>query len=519
MKEKKPRKRHSIRTRFALVFIGLLAVFLLVFWLINTLFLQRYYIQNKQALIEKTYLEIDRLFETYDNTASEELRIEFAGLCSERNLNVVVVSPSFETMITSDKEDDILIFRLMDHLFKDNPVSPGNVKKSPGGNEIHRTLKKTEEYEIQISNDPRMRMMDYMELWGTLSGGNMIFIRTALESIRESVKVSNRFFAYIGLIMALLSGVVIWIVSGKITKPILGLAELSEKMARLDFNARYEGKEKNEIGVLGNRMNELSATLEHTISELKTANNELKRDIEIKDRQNSMRLEFLSNVAHELKTPIALIQGYAEGLKDNIHEDAASREFYCDVIIDESGKINQLVKNLTTLNQLEFGQDEITMERFDLTELICNSVTASDILLKNSEIDVRFSREEPIYVWADEFKIEEVFTNYLSNAIHYCTLPPGGQEKYIDVSVFKKDNSVRVSVFNTGNTIPEESLKRLWDKFYKVDKARTHEYGGSGIGLSIVKAVMEAHGRDYGVENRDNGVAFWFELDCEGETD
>ncbi len=517
MKEKRPQHTHSIRIRFALIFIGLLAVFLAVFWLINNLFLQKYYIHNKQTVIEGSFSEIDRLFEQYDNTDSEELKIAFASICSERNLNVVVVSPSFDTLITSDQDDDILIYRLMDHLFKDGPMEPGKTGRGPGKNEIHRTLKKTEDYEIQIADDPRMRMMDYMELWGTLSGGNMILMRTALASIRESVKISNRFFAYIGLIMALISGVVIWIVSGRITRPILGLAELSGKMAELDFNARYEGKEKNEIGVLGNRMNELSATLERTISELKTANNELKRDIEIKDRQNSMRLEFLSNVAHELKTPIALIQGYAEGLKDNIHEDAESREFYCDVIIDEAQKMNQLVKNLTTLNQLEFGQDEITMERFDLAELIRNSILSADILIRNAGIDVRCRMQDTLFVWADEFKVEEVFTNYLSNAIHYCSESGAEQEKYIDVSVIKKDNSVRVCVFNTGNPIPSESLSRLWDKFYKVDKARTHEYGGSGIGLSIVRAVMEAHGQQYGVDNHDNGVTFWFELDCEGE--
>ncbi len=515
MKKKKAEKRHSIRIQFALIFIGLLTGVFLIFWLINNLFLQKYYLQNKQGVIESSFSEIDRLFQLYEPSSSEELRLAFAGICSERNLNVVVVSPSFDTLITSDQEDDILIYRLMDHLFQDGLLETEAPREQPGRKEHRRTLKKTEDYEIQISDDPRMRMMDYMELWGSLSGGDMIYMRTPLASIRESVKISNRFFLYIGCIMAVVGGIVIWVVSGRITRPVLGLAKLSEKMAGLDFEARYTGKETNEIGILGNRMNELSATLEHTISELKTANNELKRDIEIKDRQNSMRLEFLSNVAHELKTPVALIQGYAEGLKDNIHEDAESREFYCDVIVDESQKINQMVKNLTTLNQLEFGQDEITMEHFNLTELIENSVLAADILLKSAEISLRFSGGDPIYVWADEFRIEEVFTNYLSNAIHYCAVPEGGSEKYIDVGLLKKDNLVRVCVFNTGKPIPAESLERLWDKFYKVDKARTHEYGGSGIGLSIVKAVMEAHGREYGVENRENGVMFWFELDCE----
>ncbi len=115
---------------------------------------------------------------------------------------------------------------------------------------------------------------------------------------------------------------------------------------------------------------------------------------------------------------------------------------------------------------------------------------------------------EPIYVWADEYKTEEVFMNYFSNAINYAL-----NEKIIDVKLHKTENKVRISVFNTGNPIPEESLTHLWEKFYKVDKARTREYGGSGIGLSIVKAIMISMNQAYGVRNYDNGVEFWFELE------
>lgn len=98
--------------------------------------------------------------------------------------------------------------------------------------------------------------------------------------------------------------------------------------------------------------------------------------------------------------------------------------------------------------------------------------------------------------------------NYFTNAINYA-----GDEKIIDVKIRRADGRVRVSVFNTGNPIPEESVAHLWEKFYKVDKARTREYGGSGIGLSIVKAIMESMNQEYGVNNYDNGVEFWFQLD------
>ena len=202
------------------------------------------------------------------------------------------------------------------------------------------------------------------------------------------------------------------------------------------------------------------------------------------------------------------MQGYAEGLKENISDDPESREFYCDVIMDEAAKMNKLVKNLLTLNQLESGRDEVTMERFDVVSLIRGVLQSMDIMIQQKEAKVNFEASDPVYVWADEFKIEEVVTNYTSNALNHLN-----GEKEIEIRVLPEDDRVRVTVFNTGTPIPEEDIPKLWNKFYKVDKARTREYGGSGIGLSIVKAIMESLHQQYGVQNYDNGVEFWFTLD------
>ena len=203
-----------------------------------------------------------------------------------------------------------------------------------------------------------------------------------------------------------------------------------------------------------------------------------------------------------------MIQGYAEGLSECVNEDASSREFYCEVIMDEADKMNQMVKKLLTLNQLEFGNDMVVMERFDLTELILGVIQSSSILLEQKRIHLTFHTDQPMYVWADEFKVEEVMTNYLSNAIHHTE-----ELGRIDIKYTQMEDYVRISVFNTGRQIPKEDLERIWIKFYKVDKARTREYGGSGIGLSIVKAIMDSFHRSCGVINHTDGVEFWFELD------
>lgn len=288
------------------------------------------------------------------------------------------------------------------------------------------------------------------------------------------------------------------------------MTNISKRMTELDFDAKYMPKrqKRNEIDELGEHMNGLSLTLEKNISELKSANNQLLIDIEKKTQIDNMRKEFLSNVSHELKTPLALIQGYAEGLKECINDDEQSREFYCEVIIDETGKMNQMVKKLLTLNQLESGNEAVTLERFDLTELVQGVLHSSQILIEQNGIRVMNAPIKPIYVWADEFMVEEVVTNYLSNAIHYAK-----GERRIEIHYTKNNDCVRVSVFNTGDQIPEEEIDKIWTKFYKVDKARTREYGGNGIGLSIVKAIMESFHRECGVVNHEDGVEFWFELD------
>ena len=275
-----------------------------------------------------------------------------------------------------------------------------------------------------------------------------------------------------------------------------------------DVDQLVISKIEDEIGTLGNNFNIMSERLEKTVSELKRANNELMKDIEKKEKMEDMRNEFLGNVSHELKTPIALIQGYAEGLKEGVSDDPESREFYCDVIMDEASKMNLMVKNLLTLNQLEFGNDEVIFERFDVSKLIQGVIQSCEILIQQADAKIDFIGESPVYVWADEFKTEQVIRNYLTNAIHHVD-----NERRIEVRVLSKDDIVRVTVFNSGHPIPQEDLAKLWDKFYKVDKAHTREYGGNGIGLSIVKAIMESFHQKYGVRNFDNGVEFWFELD------
>lgn len=486
--------KHSIKTQIAIIFSCIMAGTVGVCWFVNNFFLDDYYLHQKKQALLSAYEKINFAVNN-GNIDSEDFDIELRGICDMYNIGVIVLDAQSNTLKSSSRNTDSLIRSLYDHIFIQN--------------RNEKYVLEAVEYQMAIIGDNRLGT-EYLEMWGVLDGGNLFLIRAPLESIHDSVVIANRFLAYIGLLGTLISGIIIWIFSKKITKPIMELTDLSEKMINLDFESRYihEHGLENEIDLLGRCMNQLSDALQSTISELKTANNELKKDIEKKEEIDEMRKEFLSNVSHELKTPIALIQGYAEGLKMGINQDEESKDFYCEVIMDEAGKMNNMVSKLLQLNQLEFGNDVVTMERFDIVSLVHTFVQSAQILLEQKNVRVEITQTNPIYVWADEFKTEEVIRNYFSNALNHVD-----GERVIEIKFACFEDKVRISVFNTGSPIPDESLPRLWEKFYKVDKARTREYGGSGVGLSIVKAIMDSMHQKYGACNYANGVEFWFELE------
>ena len=411
------RFKHSIKRQFALIFIGLMAGTILLCWFINIIFLEEYYIRSKTKVILEAYDTI-RLAANSDTYNTKQFMEELDDVCGIYNITVFVMDVDSRVWYASQNGGAELEKRLIAYLF-------GFL------GDTGKVIEAGEDYTVQrvrISGD------EYLEMYGRLNTGISFTMRTPVESIRESVKVANRFLAYIGMVSTVTGGIIIWLVSGKITRPILELNRISEKMVHLDFDAKYRGGAHNEIDLLGENINKLSASLERSISELKTANNELQKDIEKKEKVEEMRKEFISNVSHELKTPIALIQGYAEGLSEGINDDPDSRSFYCEVIMDEAAKMNNIVQKLLTLNQLEFGNDVVTMERFDLTALLKNYILSAGILTKQHGIQVSMEEDAPVHVWGDAYKTQEVFSNYFTNAVNHC-----GGEKQIVISLVRDE--------------------------------------------------------------------------------
>ena len=536
----------SLRVKLSVTLMATVLVTMITSVLVNNFFLVDYYISGKQKSLVSAYSQINQLYNTFGVTydsgnnesgeASEDETTDIYEWFGKGGLASLSDFLDFELSLEQLSQSNnmgILLYRIQNkRVINQKTVYDMQVLFSSSGSNsssetdvenfsIYRDYiqsedrteisSESEKYALQKIYVSRMDSY-YIYLIGTLDNGDYIMLRASVESIQESAQISNQFFIYVTICVSCVGFLAMLFISKRFTEKIVDLAKITQKMSHLDFAQKYPVETEDEIGILGNSINTLSETLEKTLGELKSANVQLKRELEQKVQIDEMRKEFLSNVSHELKTPIALIQGYAEGLQENINDDEESREFYCEVIMDEASKMNVLVKKLLDLNQIEFGTETLTMEHFDIVSTIDNILSNAEILFRQKEATLRFNAKNEIYVWGDVYLVEEAFTNYMSNALNHVD-----GDKIIEVKVEKTGKVVRISVFNTGARIPKEDIEQIWVKFYKVDKARTREYGGSGVGLSIVKATMERLGQQYGVENRENGVEFWFTLDASNE--
>ena len=490
-------KFKSIRVRlFATISFAIIIVVLLLL-LINSILLESFYSYNKRKSIINIYEQINSYYNNANNDNDFEEELKFKAL--KNNLEILIKTDTEVITLTRD---------------------PGQVELFNKVNVFNEMDKKSTKEEILYQKNNVVvkkslyvkKNTTYLILLAKLDNGNELFIRTPTAAIKESVRVSNNALIIIGGISIVIAAMFASILAKRFTKPIVELNVIAEKMSNLDFSQKYnsDGSE-DEIDNLGKSINAMSEKLEGTIKQLKIYNSELEKDIEKRSKIDEMRKQFISDVSHELKTPISLIQGYAEGLLEDVNTDDESRKYYSEVILDESNKMDKLVKQLLELMKLEYDNRLFNNSIFDITGLIKEVIRKYNIIILENNIKVEFDFNNRINVNSDDFYIEQVVTNYITNAIRYSK--PVKDKRIIRIKVRENKNKVRVCVFNTGENIAEEELEKIWGRFYKVDTSRNRENGGTGIGLSYVKAVMNNYQNDYGVENKESGVEFYFDLD------
>lgn len=491
----KPIKSVRGKLFFTLCVVVLSIILFLI--IVNSVVLEKYYQYTKSNQLKKLFYMINSYYngEIQINNIEEELD----QISIKNNFDIIIKEQQGNAIYMSNK-DFLANIKIVLEFWKTSKTQEYQILEEKDNLQI-RTIRDTE------------TKANYIMLSGKLDNEYETYIRIPLSSIQESVRISNKFLYTIAGIIIIVGGIAIIYISKSFSNPISELNSIAKKMANLDFSHKYVVTDDDEINELGKSINEMSDKLERTINQLRSTNIELERDIERKSKIDEMRKSFISDVSHELKTPIALIQGYSEGLLENVNTDEESRRFYAEVILDETNKMDKMVKQLLELTKLEYEKREFNNRAFNIVELEKEIVRTSQVMLDEKETKVIFETDEKIDVFADDMYISQIITNYLTNAIKHVKDIDG--EKYIKITnrVLQDKQKARITVFNTGDNISEENLNRIWNRFFKVDEARNRDDGGSGIGLSIVRAIMNNYGNDYGVENKPNGVEFYFEID------
>ncbi|OJD90708.1 two-component sensor histidine kinase [Bacillus cereus] len=330
------------------------------------------------------------------------------------------------------------------------------------------------------------------------------FAIASLQPVNEAMLVLKDYYVYALIIVFLVIILLSFYYSKIIVKPLIKINRVTKKMANFDFSEKLPVTADDEIGGLSGSINTLSVNLKDRIDRLNVANTKLQQDIERERQLEKTRKEFISGVSHELKTPLSVIRSFAEGIKDGVSKDTS---YYTDVILEETENMNRLIVEMLELAKLESGTYKLDMTTFSIGELTQQVYTKLLFSMEEKHLQVNIDADPSILVKANRSRIEQVVVNLLSNAIRYT---PEGEK--IQVSIIEAEDTVKVAIENTGNPIPEESLEKIWDRFYRLDASRSRHTGGTGLGLSIVKNILDLHHAEYGVYNTTNSVVFYFNL-------
>ena len=459
-----------MKIRWKIFFLMFSVVLMIILGLIatNTIYLEKFYIKNKkEKLVELGQILIDPKYV-----------IDFQNL--EMHSNVAILIKRTDELYKLEKEavlpkeeiDEIIVqLKNNEYVFKEITL-------------------------LDYRGKVLILFMPYMR-------DRYIEIITPLSFIQEGLEISTRYHLLIIVLALIIGSSMSFVFSKKMTDPILELKEITQRISLLDFNIKFEKERKDEIGELGYAINKMGGTLEKNIDEINKVNKKLMEDIENEKRLDKLRKEFIASVSHELKTPIAIIQGYAQGLMENIAETEEDRNFYCEIIVEESLKMDSLVKELLLITQMDSGYFKIEKEKVDLYQMIKD--IRDKYSSKNREI--KYIGEKDIFAYCDEKYIDRVLENLVVNALKYST---GDRE--VTITVEDIENRYKVIISNESENLSEDDLENIWTPFYRVNKARDRD--GHGLGLAIVRGILENHKSNFGVYiTEKNTINFWFELE------
>ncbi len=481
--------RSRLRSSLILLAVGVLGLYYVLVLLFSALFMEPYYLHN----VENT------LIDAYGTIAkTEEYDLDVISSLEERNLTIVIADretcailyngrgnrpmpPDYETMILPYVRDT---------------VSQSDTGYSIMSNELWERTAAGASY----SSGKRVTLLGVANQY-------LIDISTSYAPIAQASAISMQFSLFVGLMVMSLAILSFSRMSRVVTDPIMQITSIAKQIAHLDFSQKCSVSSSGEIADMAESVNTMSDFMQSYIAQLQDANEQLKADIEQKKEQEEARKSLVANLSHDLKTPIGLISGYADGLRSGMAKTDEEIRDYCDVIHDESDRMMAMILRMMELFRLESGTVELELEEFDLADLLDYTVEIFSVEMERNGICFSSDYSDCLYVTTDYFSAEQVITNYVQNAVTHM-----GAGRELRLFVEDSEKTYRVCVYNSSDPIPEDELPRLWERFYRLDSSRSSSGRRSGLGLSIVKRNMELLGCGYGVQNVENGVLFWAEF-------
>ncbi|MDE5569027.1 MAG: HAMP domain-containing histidine kinase [Ruminococcus sp.] len=454
-----------------LYFMGYTIIVFVIFWLCQTLFLEKFYTQSKIHDVDKAAAEIISSFEI-DSSSEFNKRID--RIAVENDLCIEVVNKYGRSLYTEEASVDCLIHGK--------------------GNSTYYYQKKI----IDNDNEPIwLKVPDPHNNYSTVLFGcalgdrdnpkGYLFVNTALVPVGSTVNIIKRQLIVITFLLIFFAFIISLFVSKRIAKPIDRITVAAESLAKGNFKTEFDGR-----GYL--EAKQLADTLTYAEKEL--------------SRVDTMQRDLIANVSHDLRTPLTMLKAYAEMIRDLSGDNPIKRNEHLEIIINETDRLSLMVNDILDLSKLESGRQKLEPSEFEISSKLSEIIGRFKGISEKMGYNVHFTPDEKQIVRCDVVKIEQVIYNLINNAINYT-----GKDKQVFVRQINRPDGIVIEVEDTGNGIEPDKIKLIFDKYYRSENHK-REVVGTGLGLSIVKAVLKLHNYDYGVRSIvGKGSVFWFRID------
>ena len=489
--KKKKRNSSELNKRYSLISVGTVLLCIAIFALVQFVLMEDIFYWSAKHNMAEAAEKIEEI--NFEKKGYEKILADIEG---NGNLYVEIYQPR-DTLIYTTKSNLSVYDDGTADSIDDEVLKPRIMK-------ILQRLELDESYYYEIRQE-YFATAKYL-VYGYFFGDDMsLEIYYPVELIETNAEVASKVTFYVCLMIMFLLISVSLRIGFMVFAPLRNMIVQTKKMANMDFTAKCPPYKINDLNELSASINSLSRSLNIAMEKLQSENRQLETDILYERKQEKARRSFISNVSHELKTPIAIIKGYAEGMKLGIGCD--STEEFCDIIIEESDKMNNLIIRLMEYMKLYSGAYKLYSEEFNLAEVIAECAENLNSRLEEKDVQYICNIDTGYIAYGDAVMVQNIFTNYLSNAISHID-----HDRIIKVTAVDVGTSYRIRVFNTGNPIPGTDIENIWLSFYRADKSHSREEGRFGLGLSFVATIQEMTGEKYGVENKKDGVEFWFDV-------